>query len=201
MSIPENKKITFLSEHNDSKELQISGHISTTYKPKAIYGLRNGDIAVSWSNPLAFGVLGFSRSLYGTCFKELIYFREDVSGRTLKSFDFMAIDEKRTHVIQSCTSDKAVYCFDLQGNPKFKYNHVELTCPRGVSISGNGNIFVCDETKSVIHVISPEGLGLHVIRDGCPEKPLAIAFDDSGLHFAVSQRCDPWKLIRVFRLA
>ena len=194
MSVPEKKKIFFLSEHD-----KLSGHINTKYKPKALYGLKNGDIAVSWNDPVAFGILCFT-SLYTIRFEERAFFQHDKAGRNLRTFDFMAVDEKRSNVIQPCTEDKAVYCFDYEGNSKFKYFHEDLVFPRGVSISGDGNIFVCDEKKSVIHVISSDGYGLHVLREGCPKSPLAIAFDQSGLQFAVSQNCDPWKIIRIFRL-
>lgn len=200
ISLPENKKICFLSERNETNELRINGSINTKYTPKSLYGLQNGNIAVSWNDPVAFGMLQFSCHLYGFCFKELKYFKNDSAGRRLKTFDFMTVDEKRNNVIQLCTEDKAVYCFDFEGNPKFKYTHEDLVYPRGVSISGDGNVFVCDKEKSVIHVISPEGQGLHVLKEGCPEKPLAIAFDESGSQFAVSQSCDPLKFIRIFRL-
>lgn len=199
ISIPEKKKIVFLSELNESNSLHTEGHINTKFKPKALYGLRNGDIAVSWNEPVAFGILRFT-SLYTIRFEERVYFQHDSAGRLLKTFDFMAVDEKKSYVIQLCTEDKAVYCFDFEGTPRFKYSHADLVFPHGTSISGDGNIFVCDEERSVIHVISPEGHGLHVIREGCPEKPLAIAFDKSGMQFAVSQKCSPWKIIRIFRL-
>ena len=201
VSIPDNRQICFFSEQNATGELKISGYISTKYRPKSIHGLSNGDIAISWNDPTGFGILHFKCNLYEAHFEERAYFHTDKAGRKLKTFDFMAIDEKGGHVIQPCTEDKAVYCFDFDGNPNFKYSHEDLVYPRGVSISGDGNVFICDEKKSAIHVISPEGEGLYVLKTGCPEKPLAIAFDESGTQFALSQRCEPWKLIRIFRLA
>lgn len=200
VGLPEGKKIVFLSENEDSKRLELLGHIITNFKPKALCGLRNGDIAVAYTEPVGFGILKFRCSFYAN-HKEKIYFTKDKTGRSLKTFDFMAVDEKRSHIIQPCTQDKAVYCFDFEGNPNFKYTHEDLVFPRGVSISRDGNIFICDQVKSVIHVISFEGRGLHVVREGCPEKPLAIAFDQSGLEFAVSQNDTPWIKVRFFRLA
>ena len=200
VSLPDKKRICFLSENNKANELQVAGSIDTKYTPKALYGLKNGNIAISWNTPVAFGILQFECNLYEVRFEELVYYKNDSAGRVLKSFDFMTVDETRKSVIQPCTVDKAVYCFDFEGNPKFRYAHEDLVCPRGVSISGEGNVFVCDESKSAIHVISPEGEGLFVLKRGCPEMPLAIAFDESGTQFAVSQRCEPWKLIRIFKL-
>ena len=142
-------------------------------------------------------VLQFTCNLYGVRFEELVYFKNDSAGRVLKTFDFMKVDEGRNFVTQPCTEEKAIYCFGVEGKPKFKYTHEDLVFPHGVSISRDGNIFVCDEEKSAIHVISPEGHGLHVLKDGCPEKPLAIAFDQSGTQFAVSQRFKQWNSIRM----
>ena len=200
VSLPDNKKICFLSDCNKSNELRVAGGIMTKYTPKALYGLQNGNIAASWNHPVAFGILQFKCNLYEVRFEELVYFNDDADGRKLKTFDFMTVDEMRNYVLQPCTEDKAVYCFDFEGTPKFKYTHEDLVFPRGVSISCDGNVFVCDENKSCIHVISPEGHGLFVLKDGCPEMPLAIAFDQSGLQVAVSQRCGQTSFIKIFRL-
>ena len=203
VSLPKEKKIVFFSENEESKHLEVFDHVNTKFKPKALCGLSNGEIAVSWNEPVGFSILSFKCCLSGSRFKEKIYFMKDGAGRTLKTFDFMAVDEKRSHVIQPCTQDKAVYCFGYEGKPKFKYSHEDLVCPRGVSISGEGNIFVCDQTKNAIHVVSPYGIRLHVVREGCPEKPLAIAFDQSGLQFAVTKTSYFYKegqKVRFYRL-
>ena len=195
VGIPENKKIVLISENEETKLLEVIGHVATKFNPKALCGLGNGDIAISYNMPVGFGILRCA-----CFFQNDIYFTRDKAGRQLKTFDFMAVDEKQAHVIQPCTTDKAVYCFDFGGNPKFKYTDEDLVCPSGVGISGDGNIFICDQMKSVIHVISPYGQGLYVVKEGCPEKPLAIAFDPNGSQFAVSQNKEPWKKVTFFRL-
>ena len=200
VSLPENKKIVFFSENEESKHLEIVGLVNTRFQPKALCGLNNDELAVSWNEPVGFGILSFKCCLIASRFKERIYFVNDGAGRSLKTFDFMAVDENRSHVIQPCTEDKAVYSFDFEGNPMFKYTHEDLVFPRGVGISGDGNIFVCDQEQIVIHIISPVGQGLHVVREGCPENPLAFAFDPSGLQFAVSQNTGLWNKVRFFRL-
>ena len=73
-----------------------------------------------------------------------------------------------------------MYCFDFHGNPKFKYTKPELKDPRGVAVDRDGNIFVCDASVNVIHVISPTGDGSRLIRDECYGRPLAIAFNKDG---------------------
>ena len=203
VGLPVEKKIVFLSENEETKLIEIVGHVNTKFQPKALCGLSSGDIALSYNEPVGFGVLNFKCSFYTINHKETIYFTKDKSGRSLKTFDFMAVDEKRAHVIQPCTQDEAVYCFDFGGKPKFKYTHEELVFPRGVGISGDGNIFLCGE-RSGIHVISPDGHGLQLIRKGCPKSPLAIAFDPSGLQFAVTENPSGFgargQTIRFFRL-
>ena len=113
----------------------------------------------------------------------------------------MAVDENRSHVIQPCTKDKAVYCFDFNGNPKFKYKGKDNFVPRGVAVDGYGSIFVCDSYfNHAIHVISPTGNALRVIQEseGCPEWPLAIGFKKNGEEFAVTQGWQPRCQIKFF---
>ena len=180
VSIPELKKICFVTITGG--QLRIKNFVETKYKPRAICGLKNGEIAVGWGNPAAFGIV----TVEGDQVKDKVYFCQDKSGRQLQSFDFIALDERRAHVIQSCTRDRAVYCFDFEGNPKFKYTNPELQSPRGVALDRDGNVYVCDPYSAAIHMISPTGVAIRVVRDGVPSWPLAIAFNKDGKEFAVS---------------
>ena len=182
VSVPAQKKLCFLAVN---QSLKVIGVLHTTYAPKALYGLKNGDIAVSWNGPVAFGIL----SAGSYCQEMKVYFDRDKSGRYLKTFDHMAIDEKRSHVIQPCTTDKAVYCFDFSGNPKFKYKHPELQQPSTVGIDGDGNIYVCNlMRKSAVHIISDTGLPVRVFSDGCIERPMALSFYENGTSFIIIHR-------------
>ena len=160
--------------------------------------LKNGDLAVCWSNPLAFGIL--CSCLW---YKEKIYFTEDKSGRRFKSFDYMAVDKKRHHVLQPCTVDKAVYCFDFEGQPVFKYRNTSLQCPRGAAVDDEGRTYVCELTLNCIHVISPNGIMLDIIKreNGCPDKPIAIEFDQNTRCLAVSHGCHPWASVYFFTVS
>lgn len=179
VSVPEKKKI--FSVKIDRK-LAIQSELDTLHKAKALVGLKSGDLAVSWTEPVAFGLV----SLQYCSVVEYSYFESDKAGRVLKSFNYMAVDEKRSSVIQPCTVDKAVYCFDFQGNPKFEYRHDDLKMPSGVGIDCNGNIYVCDLSNGCIHIISSSGLSIRLHRDGVPEKPLALAFNNDRNTFAVT---------------
>ena len=150
----------------------------------AVVGLNNGDIAVSWTEPVAFGVL--SCKFFHP--EEKIYLRNDKSGRVLKSFDYMAVDQRKMHVIQPCTVDKAVFCFDFQGNPQFEYKHTELKQPAGVGIDTSGNVYICDTVCGTIHIISANGYPITIHKEDSLERPLALAFDKKGTAFAVTQR-------------
>ena len=185
VSIPDKKKICIISA---DKQLKSTFTGSTKYKPRAIHGLRTGDIAVAFDDPVAFGIISFD-DIPEPTEKIHVYFSHDKEGRELKNFDYMAVDENRSHVIQPCTKDKAVYCFDFNGNPKFKYKNKDNFCPRGVAVDGYGSIFVCDSGNSAIHVISPTGNALCVIQEseGCPKNPRAIGFKKIGEEFAVTR--------------
>ena len=54
VSIPDKKKICIISA---DKQLKSTFTGSTKYKPKAIHGLRTGDIAVAFDDPVAFGII------------------------------------------------------------------------------------------------------------------------------------------------
>ena len=155
VSLPEEKKICFLSEHKseDESELRVESQVRARFSPKVFCAMENGDIAVSCEDPVAFGIMTFRCSRYVNNFEEKVYFSHDKQGRALKSFDFMAIDEERSLVIQPCSVDKAVYGFDFEGKPKFVYTHKKLCEPRGVECDGNGHIFICEGKRSRIHII------------------------------------------------
>ena len=173
------RKIYFLSTEND---LKIMNEVTTARKPVSIKSLNNGDIAVGWTDPVAFGIISGEVST-----EERVYFTKDKAGRELKKFEYMAIDEGKKHVMQPCTIDNALYCFDFEGNPKFEYRNSDLNGPKGVALDRDGNIFLCSHENSVIHVISPTGRAIKIIREGCPNKPLAIAFKSCWDEFAVTR--------------
>ena len=162
VSLPDLKKIAFIS--SDDK-LKTTRNIDTNYKPQGLVGLRHGDLAVAWSDPVAFGIITVDEVPV-----EKVYFCQDKTGRQLKNFEYMAVDERRSHVIQPCTLDIAVYCFDLEGNPKFQYTNTELKFPRGVALDKDGNIYVCDYSVQAIHVIS---------ATGCRQRRLSSSYCDS----------------------
>ena len=196
VSIPEKKNICIISA---DKQLKSTFTGSTKYKPKAIHGLPTGDIAVAVDDPVAFGIISFD-DIPEPTEKIHVYFSHDKEGRKLKNFDFMAVDENRSHVIQPCTTDRAVYCFDFNGNPIFKYKGNNNFYPKGVAVDGYGSIFVCDYNNSAIHVVSPTGNALRVIQklEGCPGRPLAIGFKKNGEEFASTRECSPWRQVTFF---
>ena len=179
VSLPNPKKIIVISPDD---QMKITHTMDTKYKPGAICGLKHGDLAVAWGDPVAFGIITIDEVSV-----EKIYFCQDKSGRQLKNFEYMAVDERRSHAIQPCRHDKAVYCFDLEGRQKFQYTNTELKDPRGVALDRDGNIYVCDYYASAIHVISATGGGVRVVREGCPYYPIAVAFKKDGEEFAVTR--------------
>ena len=197
VSIPDKKKICIISADKQLKSI-FTG--STKYKPKAIHGLRTGDIAVAFDDPVAFGIISFD-GIQEPAEKIHVYFSQDKEGRELKNFDYMTVDENRSHIIQPCREDGAVYCFDFNGNPKFKYEGKDNFYPMGVAVDGYGSIFVCETIYNhAIHVISPTGNALRVIQklEGCPGRPLAIGFKKNGEEFAVTRECSPWRQVTFF---
>ena len=192
VSAPGQRKIFVL---NASSKLSIVNEITTKYLPRAIHGLKNGDIAFAWKEPIAFGI--FSSTQTPT---EKSYFSTDKTGRELKSFEYLAVDEVRKHVIQPCGIDKAVYCFNFEGYPKFKYTNAAMSNPKGVDLDRDGNIYMCSRNESVIHVISPNGQYIRTVKDGCPKFPLAISFKKNGKEFAVTHESNDYRLVTFYKL-
>ena len=194
---PSQNKILLISAN---ESVTIRRTIATKYQPKALHVLKNGDIAVAWNDPVAFGMISVGDVLVET----KVYFQKDKSGRQLSSFPFIAVDERRSHVIQPCSSNNVVYCFDFEGQAKFTYTADKFS-PRGVALDGDGNIYTCSYHSyyglSAIHVISPRGSGLHIIGtdEGCVSTPYAITFNKNGYEFAVTQTKDR-HAINVFKL-
>ena len=193
MSVPTQKKICFMTTDG---QFTSKGEIICVHTPTAIYGLHNDNIAVSWDDPVAFGIIS-SRMLP---YSEEVYFTHDKSGRQLKSFNYITVDKERRHVIQPCNIDKAVYCFKFDGQPVFKYTSTELRDPRGVDVDGNGYIYICDMGGDCIHIVCPEGQVARIVKEGCPKEPLAIGFNKDKQKFAVTQGRRDWTLVHFFSL-
>lgn len=179
VSVPQMLKICFITDDIDMK---LTCELSCNKTPLAIHGLRNNELAIMWTDPPAFGIMKVEAGSY----TESVYFTHDKSGRVLKSSFRMAVDEGRKHVIQPCTIDNAVYCFDFEGNPVFKYIHDELQSPAGVAVDKQGEVYVCERVRSAIHVLSPAGNLLQLFKRECPQNPFGIAFSRRGDRFAVS---------------
>ena len=181
VSVPEHQKLIFVSA---DESLKIIGEMCTKYMPVALYGLSSGNMAVSWRKPCAFGIVTFTKYFR---YEETRYFDRDRTGRAFESFLFMAVDEKRLHVIQACTVDNKVYGFDFEGNPKFAYSHRDLQNPSGVALDIDGNIYVNNNSNSCMHIISPDGMAIRILRDNCLRLSIGLVFKIGTDELAVTK--------------
>ena len=206
VSVPRRKTIFLFSSDGLFTD---KGKIMCEYEPRAMCGLRNGDIAVAWNKPVAFGIIssqtwGCSGKVFsgsqGLGYCEKVYFTNDMSGRLLESFEYMAVDEKRGHIIQPCTVENAVFCFDMTGNPVFCYSSDGFDQLEGVALDNDGNIYICESTFGAIHVVSADGIGITIIDEnlGCPTEPLAIGYDKTNNVFAVTENGTEYDRVHFF---
>ena len=195
ISVPKEKELYFISCR--PKVRGITGEVRTKYEPVALCGLRNGDIAVSWDKPVGFWILTFHQSF---SFDEKVYFDRDQSGRIMKSFQYMAIDEDRSPVIQPCTIDKAVFCFDFAGVPKFTFKDPDLTRPMGVTIDQDGAIYVCNWDRNNIHILSPSGEPARIMRQGVPDHPVLVLYKRKSNELVVATDTKPYAGVCVLKL-
>ena len=187
-----------------SEDLNTVGEISTKFIPKAICGMKNNRLAIAWCEPLAFGIVNLQETdseEYQEKYKlkEVTYFDQDKAQRQFKSFDYIAVDERRGHVIQPCTVDKAVYGFELSGNPRFKYTHTELISPRGVACDSDGFIYVCEYKSNSVHILSPYGVNIQIVKEGI-KSPTAVTVNAEKNELAVKWSCSPLNRITVFKI-
>ena len=179
VSVAYKKKIYILSA-NDT--LEYKGEIRCKYRPVAMHGLRNNDIAVLWGCPLAFGII----TLTGGSYHEKVYFNEGKNEKKLNANGFLTVDESHSHVILPSYTDHTIYCYDFEGNQIFAY--YDTYTPGGVAIGGDGNVYVCDAIQGTIIVLSPAGILIRLIKDECPFLPVGIGFKEDGKTFAVTQQ-------------
>lgn len=184
VSVSAKKKICFFSTDDMLKE---KGEIVCKNTPGAIHGLRNGDIAVLWNNPSAFGII----SLLGSSYRDKIYIRKDNEGKVIKHNRRMAVAEDRCHVVMVGKNivdegTKTIICYDFEANRIFEYRNSNIIDPRGIALDKDGNIYLCEHKHGRIYVLSAEGLLSRVIQDGCPISPFAIGFSRKENKFAVT---------------
>ena len=195
VSVPKEKKLYFIA--TQAKSLEITGEVRTRYEPHALHSLSDGDIAVAWDKPAGFGVLTFNQSY---TLDEKLYFDRDQRGRIMKSFLYMAVDEERSQIIQPCKIDKAVFCFDFAGSPKFTYKHPELTRPQGVTIDPDGAIYICDRDHDCIHILSAAGEPARIIREGIPAEPINVIYNRKRKEFVVANGTKSYSGIRILKV-
>ena len=163
--------------------MEYKGEIICKYKPVAIHGLRNNDIAVLWGCPWAFGII----TPTGGSYHEKVYFNQDKGQKKLTSNGFMAVDDEREHVILPSQRDHTIYCYDFEANQVFAYHDINIVSPRGVAIDGDGDIYTCESSRGNIIVLSPAGILIRFIIDESPTRSLGIGFIEDGKTFAVTQ--------------
>lgn len=190
VSLAGEKEICFLSP----EDLSLIGKVKCSRSPMAICAVNRFDIAVSWKNPVAFSIITEQWGSYS----EKNYLDGDTSGREFISFNYMAINKGLQHVIQPCYIDKAVYCFQFNGDPVFTYKHEELQKPNGTAVDSSGNIYICCQQSPGIHVLSRFGLLIKIVKENCPPTPLAIGFCEDGSHFAVTQFTSKYGMVHFF---
>ena len=181
-------KICFVTASNG--KLDKNSELNCKYTPTALHGLRSGDLCVLWNEPQAFGII----SVCGGSYEDKVYFANDTGGKLIKHNKRMVIDEDRCHMICSYRINSSetgktaiVASYDFNGNQIFERSFSEIKDPRGIGLDADGNIYLCNLDLGGIHVLSPEGLHIRMIKEGCPRWPLGIGFNKSMNSFAVTQ--------------
>ena len=67
--------------------------------------------------------------------------------------------------------------------------HGALVSPSGVACDCDGYIYVCETQQSSIHILSPDGAGHCIIKEGLT-RPLALSVNSNSTELAVTRNFD-----------
>ncbi|KAK3600561.1 hypothetical protein CHS0354_003498 [Potamilus streckersoni] len=104
------------------------------------------------------------------------------------SFNYIAINNKFTHVYIAIDETNSLFCFDMFGRKVFTYSNASLLGPRGVAVDRYDNIYVVGFHSCNIHQLSPLGSLLQIITEGIPQTPCAICIDQHRDMLVITNR-------------
>ncbi|CAC5374904.1 unnamed protein product [Mytilus coruscus] len=100
-----------------------------------------------------------------------------VSSR-MASFSYVAVHEDKMYYTNR--NDHTVACYDIHGNLKWEFKDIKnIKYPQGISVDGNGNLYVAVKDYNCVVVMSPDGKQCRKIlsaSDGL-KNPRALHFE------------------------
>ncbi|KAK3587169.1 hypothetical protein CHS0354_016865 [Potamilus streckersoni] len=162
ISLKGEKKIVFINVTRHA--LRLEREILTERCSYRISPATQNYLAVAWfetkgdQDVYSFGVV---ESKTGN---EILHLEKDSSGRSLGYFNDMLVNPRKSYVLQTSVSSKALFCFRLTGEATFSYCHRDLQWPTGVAVDQYDRIYVTDYVVGDIHQLTPDGKVLHVCQ-------------------------------------
>lgn len=96
----------------------------------------------------------------------------------MASFSYVAVHEDKMYYTNR--NDHTVACYDIHGNLKWEFKDIKnIKYPQGISVDGNGNLYVAVRDSNCVVVMSPDGKQCRKIlsaSDGL-KNPRALHFE------------------------
>ncbi|KAL3888175.1 hypothetical protein ACJMK2_000554 [Sinanodonta woodiana] len=114
---------------------------------------------------------------------------------------YLALNALKTQVYISCSATQSVLCFGLDGKKKFEYK-IENSCPKGIQLDSQDNVYVVVHESNSIRLLSPDGNLHQIFNSNIPSFPVAISFKHSSKEFILTNGSDTdRKICYVYKLA
>ncbi|KAL3872106.1 hypothetical protein ACJMK2_040059 [Sinanodonta woodiana] len=162
ISLSGENKMVFISVTRDA--LRLERYILTERRSYRISPATQNYLAVAWfetkddQNVYSFGVV---ESKTGN---EIVHLEKDSTGRKLGYFNDLLVNPRKSYVLQTSVSSKALFCFRLTGEAVFSYYHRDLQWPIGVAVDQYDQIYVTDYLLGNIYQLTPDGKVLQMCQ-------------------------------------
>ncbi|KAK3592272.1 hypothetical protein CHS0354_022698 [Potamilus streckersoni] len=193
--LPDENKIQLLRV-DDS--IQSSGFVTTTRACVAVVALgRNEfifcDSGTKSDRNIYWGVIA-KDGREKSCFH---FSSGNMHSRTV----YLALNSAKTQVYISCSATQSVLCFELNGKMKFEYK-IENSCPKGIDLDSQDNVYVVLHESSSICLLSPNGQLQRTFNSHIPSFPIALSFKHSSNEFILTNGSETdRKICYVYQLA
>ncbi|XP_061169400.1 uncharacterized protein LOC133178659 [Saccostrea echinata] len=142
-----------------------------------------------------FGITFRSGFIYIACGKSILKMDTEYNVisnlKTERDTRSVAVN-RNNHIISSSCSSHSVTSINGMGETLFRYTHPDLKYPYGLDVDYEGKIYVCGRDSNNIHILSPSGELLQIIKTS---KPNCIKFKrDSRVCFIGSYKSCKTKL-------
>ncbi|KAL3836123.1 hypothetical protein ACJMK2_021574 [Sinanodonta woodiana] len=163
-------------------EVEERERIPIDFRCWAVVALNSNQLAISGFTDKT-GVCCWG--IYTTKGKK-IHYRELENENKGGGTTHIAVNKTKSTLYMSFSATDTVYSFGIDGNLRFSYFNPDLKNPHGVDVDRLDFLFILGWTSRNLHIVSPDGICLKVLKRAIPVYPRQIAFNQSKDKFIVT---------------